>query len=70
MWLEEGFCLYVDGLVQACSNSSASAMELLLSYTKPSILCIPMFLFNWLAPGRCGSDVRFVILDPYLGKIS
>ena len=30
-------CVYVDGLVQDCSNSSALAMELLQSYTKPSI---------------------------------
>ena len=28
---------YIDGLVQDCSNSSALAMELLQSYTKPSI---------------------------------
>ena len=30
--------LYMDGLVQDCSNSSASAMELLHSCTNPSIL--------------------------------
>ena len=29
---------HVDGLVQYCSNSSALAMELLQSCTKPSIL--------------------------------
>ena len=29
--------LYIDGLVQDCSNSSALAMELLQSCTKPSI---------------------------------
>ena len=28
---------YIDGLVQNCSNSIANAMELLQSYTKPSI---------------------------------
>ena len=28
----------IDGLVQDCSNSSATALELLQSYTKPSIL--------------------------------
>ena len=28
---------YIDGLVQDCSNSSALAMELLQSCTKPSI---------------------------------
>ena len=28
---------YVDGLAEKCSNSSALAMELLRSYTKPSI---------------------------------
>ena len=31
--------LYIDGLVQYCSNSSAFAMELLQSCTKPSIYC-------------------------------
>ena len=29
---------HIDGLVQGCSNSSALAMELLQSCTKPSIL--------------------------------
>ena len=29
--------IYIDGLVQDCSNSSALAMELLQSCTKPSI---------------------------------
>ena len=29
--------IYIDGLVQDCSNSSAFAMELLQSYIKPSI---------------------------------
>ena len=33
--------LYIDGLVQDCSNSSALAMELLQSCTKPSILSLP-----------------------------
>ena len=30
---------YIDGLVQDCGNRSALAMELLQSWTKPSILC-------------------------------
>ena len=30
-------CGYIVGLVQDCSNSSANALKLLLSYTKPSI---------------------------------
>ena len=29
--------LYIDGLVQDCSNSTANALELLQSCTKPSI---------------------------------
>ena len=29
--------MYVDGLVQACSNSIANALELLQSCTKPSM---------------------------------
>ena len=32
--------LYIDGLVQDCSNSIANALELLQSCTKPSILFI------------------------------
>ena len=35
---------YIDGLVQSCSNSSALAMELLQSCTKPSI-CISAHSF-------------------------
>ena len=29
--------LYIDGLLHNCSNSSALAIELLQSYTKPSM---------------------------------
>ena len=32
--------VYIDGLVQDCSNSIANAMELLPSYTKPLISCL------------------------------
>ena len=32
--------VYIDGLVQDCSNSIANTMELLPSYTKPSISCL------------------------------
>ena len=32
--------LHVDGLVQDCSNSSALAMELLQSCSKPSMWCV------------------------------
>ena len=34
--------MYIDGLVQDCINSIANAMELMQSYTKPSIHCIPL----------------------------
>ena len=37
MLLFEILTQYIDDLVQDCSNSSALAMELLQSYTKPSI---------------------------------
>ena len=36
-----------DGLAQDCSNSIANAMELLLSYAKPSILCM-FSLQGWM----------------------
>ena len=35
-------CLYIDGLAQNCSNSSALAMELLQSCTEPSIWSSPI----------------------------
>ena len=46
LWVPIGCCcnignplqIYLEGLVQDCSNSSANALELLQSYTKPSIL--------------------------------
>ena len=37
--------LYIHGLVQDCSNSSALAMELLQSCTKPLIWVFTIFLF-------------------------
>ena len=36
------FTMYIDGLVQDCSNSSALAMELLQSCTKHSVYCMPI----------------------------
>ena len=39
---------YINGLVQDCSKSSALAMELLQSYTKPSICSVP----NSTCPGQ------------------
>ena len=35
--ISDEFTCHIDGLVQDCSNSNALAMELLQSYTKPSI---------------------------------
>ena len=35
--------VYFDGLVQDCSNSTANAVELLQSYTEPSILKLYVF---------------------------
>ena len=44
---------YIDGLVQDCSNSSALAMELLQSCTKPSI-CVSLLhviiCMDWIVP--------------------
>ena len=40
--------VHVDGLVQDCRNSSALAMELLQSWTKPSMYCYPKpVLASW-----------------------
>ena len=38
------FACYIDGLVQDCSNSIGNAMELLQSYTKPSLYCWAIYL--------------------------
>ena len=37
---------HIDGLVQDCSNSSALAMELLPSCTKPSIYAYILFVYE------------------------
>ena len=42
-----GECI-TDGLVQDCSNSIANALELLQSYTKPSI-CVDDLDTGWVA---------------------
>ena len=39
--------VYIGGLVQDCSNSSALAMELLQSCTKPSIWCWRQLLLDY-----------------------
>ena len=44
---------HFDGLVQDCSNSIADALELLQSFTKPSI--------SSLVPGTCGKIFKIVI---------
>ena len=44
VWLVDSLAdLHVDGLVQDCSNSSALAMELLQSSTKPSMCYLHIF---------------------------
>ena len=64
--------VYIDGLVQDCSISSALALEIPQSCTNPSIpLCFMDVVhrlviqlndfINSLAPGRCDCDVKFMI---------
>ena len=48
---------HIDGLVQDCSNSSALAMELLQSCTKPSI---------WTYGHWCGGCTPFIPFTPHL----
>ena len=50
--------LYIDGLVQERRNSSAIAMELRLSCTNPSILCIESLLIIFHNP-----DCIFLVID-------
>ena len=40
--------LHIDGLVQDCSNSTANAVELMQSYTKPSMKYIPWIMHLFL----------------------
>ena len=40
---------YIDGLVQDCSNSIATALELLQSCTKPSIYELASKSYGWLS---------------------
>ena len=47
---------HIGGLVQDCSNSSALAMELLQSCTKPSIWNISHWcLFQWCGGAKSGA---------------
>ena len=46
----------IDGLVQDCSNSSALAMELLQSYTKPSILKLENIFGGLKSHSTCASE--------------
>ena len=48
---------HCDGLVQDCSNSSASTMELLQSCTMPSIITL---ITHWPLPGRCGCNLKSI----------
>ena len=45
VWQSSQFLpVHIDGLVQERGNSSASAMELSVSCTNPSILCLPFII--------------------------
>ena len=59
--------LHINGLVQDCSNSSALAMELLQSCTKPStwfLLFMCLATSHYLKPCRSAS-IRFLIVIKY-----
>ena len=59
---------YIDGLVQDCSNSSALAMELLQSCTKPSI-CNQLYHYE-LAHGAATSfKAQHIPLPDSLGQV-
>ena len=45
--------LCIDGLVQDCSNSSALAMELLQSFTKPSVYDMLLCIYTLLSHEPC-----------------
>ena len=51
---------HIDGLVQDCSNSSALAMELLPSYTKPPLWRMPVLLYVGYGPGLCNMNMKCV----------
>ena len=50
----------IDGLVQDCGNSSAHALELLQSCTKPSIYCLQEVVF-WTVVTTVCKRVLFVV---------
>ena len=63
---------HIDGLVQDCSNSSALAMELLQSFTKPSIcdkavnFTVDVVLWTELCPhciSQTSSQILFIFID-------
>ena len=61
---------HIDGLVQDCSNSSALAMELLQSFTKPSIwavnFTVDVVLWTELCPhciSQTSSQILFMFID-------
>ena len=57
----------MDGLVQDCSNSSASAMEILQSCTKPLNVMFTHLLTGWLTHGHSGQHIHVCmnIFHPY-----
>ena len=63
---------HINGLVQDCSNSSALAMELLQSFTKPSIcdkavnFTVDVVLWTELCPhciSQTSSQILFIFID-------
>ena len=63
---------YIDGIVQDCSNSIANALELLQSYTKPSIYSVLWALFcnGYIsAPGESRSNLPILVRVHWLEPV-
>ena len=62
-WKADTKGIHMDGLVQDCSNSSALAMELLQSCTKPSVLSINTLRLGQNGPHFADDVFKFIFLN-------
>ena len=61
--------LHIDGLVQDCSNSVALAMELLQSYTEPSIWSVVLRILPILTMSLALSYLTKCFLNPDIPRV-
>ena len=59
MPMEHNNLVYIDCLVQECSNSSALTIELLQTCTKPSIQLMWYFFYKIISTGKFKLNTHF-----------